>query len=74
MQRRQVAQEPAPDLRSLQSEVSEPVARFVGGLLAKDPAARPWPASRVAAYLGQLAEPMADKPSAAAAGGPMSRR
>lgn len=71
---RQVAQEPAPDLRSLHSAVSEPVARFVAGLLAKDPAARPWPASRVAAYLGQLADQMAGPAAGVAAGGPMSHR
>lgn len=51
---RQVAQTPAPELRSLQPGVSEPVSRFVAGLLSKDPAARPWPASRVASYLGEL--------------------
>lgn len=62
---RQVAQETAPELRSVQPTVAEPVARFVAALLAKDPAARPWPAARVAAYLGQLAD--------VAAGGPMSR-
>jgi eukaryotic-like serine/threonine-protein kinase len=71
---RKVAQEPAPDLRSLQPDVSEPTARFVAGLLAKDPAARPWPASRVATYLGQLAVEMAGKPAAATTAGPMSRR
>lgn len=61
---RMVAQEPAPELRTLVPTLPEPVSRFVGGLLAKDPAARPWPAARVSAYLGQLA----DQSAAAAAG------
>jgi eukaryotic-like serine/threonine-protein kinase len=62
---RQVAQMPAPELRTLQPTVPEPVSRFVAGLLVKDPAMRPWPASRVAAYLGEMAT--------ATAGGPMSQ-
>jgi eukaryotic-like serine/threonine-protein kinase len=59
----QVARTPAPDLRSLQPAVSEATSRFVAALLAKDPMARPWPAARVASYLGELA----DKGAAASA-------
>jgi len=51
---RQVAQEPAPDLRTLRPDVPPALAALVGRLLAKAPAERPADAAVVAAELRHL--------------------
>ncbi|MBX3599459.1 MAG: serine/threonine protein kinase [Rubrivivax sp.] len=51
---RQVAQEPAPDLRTLRPDVPPALAALVGRLLAKAPAGRPADAAVVAAELRHL--------------------
>ncbi|MBX3636838.1 MAG: serine/threonine protein kinase [Rubrivivax sp.] len=51
---RQVAQQPAPDLRTLRPEVPAMLAALVGRLLAKSPAERPADAATVAAELRHL--------------------
>jgi serine/threonine-protein kinase len=62
---RRVAQEPAPDLRSLSPAVAEPVARLVADLLAPQPELRPFDGNALAGRLQAL--------HGGAPGGPLSR-
>lgn len=69
---RQVAGEPAPDLRSLRPELPPALARLVAALLAKRPAARPPSAMDLAETLQNLRQTLETTLPAAAAG-PKSR-
>lgn len=60
---RQIAQQPAPDLRGLRPELPESLAVLVAGLLDKAPARRPADGRQVAAALRDIADRLPGDPA-----------